>query len=79
MKRTIIALTVGLCLGFAGANYKFDAQKIYETGCQDGYKLQRQSTIFVATTNYQRGWEDCYQIFLKKRVKKTRSTTIASK
>ena len=72
MKLSMIMLTIGACLGFCTANYHFNAQEIYELGVKDGYAHQRQSTLFVANSAYQRGWEDCYQLF-KKRTKKTKT------
>ena len=61
MKRSIICFIIGGCIGFCVANYKFDAQRIYETGVLDGYAHQRASVLFVTNEAYQRGYEDCLQ------------------
>lgn len=76
MKRVIISVVIGVSIGYCTANYRTDVQRVYELGVQDGYAHQRSSTLFVANTAYQRGWEDCYQLFLKK---KNKNLKVASK
>lgn len=79
MKLTI-ALVLGLIMGFAGANYCFDAQKIYIMGLEDGGRQQRQAAVFVYNTSYQKGWEDCLQAHhIKKKVKAVRKVKVTAK
>jgi hypothetical protein len=59
MKKSFVLFFIGLGLGFCTANYYFDADKIFNEGVKYGYEIHRQHVLFIANTNYQKGWEDC--------------------